>query len=90
MSILTNAAGAATQDIPTATANVAKDTGHVAKKTAGVSVHRTETGVKKTGEANAHAVVETRKGVRMEVNRLGHGIKKASTTTADASNDHRR
>ena len=85
MLILATAAGAATQDIATTTAKVPKDAGHVAKKTAKVTAHGAETGVKKTGETTGHAVVGTSKGVRKGVNRVGHGIKKATTTTADTS-----
>ena len=85
MLILATAAGAAAQDIATVTAKVPKDTGNLAKKTVEMTAHGAETGVRKTGETTGHAVVGTSKGVRTGVHRLGHGIKKATTTTADTS-----
>ena len=80
---LATTAGAATQDIASATAKAPKETGHVAKKTSEVTAHGAEAGVKKTGETTGHAVVGTTKGVRKGANRLGNGIKKAAT--ADTS-----
>jgi hypothetical protein len=85
MLILATAAGAATQDIASATAKVPKGTGHVAKKTGEMTAHGAETGAKKSGEITGHAVVGTSKGIKKGANRLGHGIKKATTTTADTS-----